>query len=223
MHRLKQLFSRKEFVLYSYAIVTIAVYFFGFEIGFLSDDFKFLHGFNTKGISQFNQNFDDPFFLPITHLLDYIQFLFFGLNPKGYHIVSLSIHIANAWMIFLILKYFSLKKASKFPFFSGLTFLILPYQTETVLWFSANSYIYATFFFLIGIWFHSIYYFLRKKKYLYLSGLFFFISILCKETTIIFPLLIAIGHLFFPRKHIKYLQNYSLFGAIIISFHHSSN
>ena len=42
------------------------------NIGFLSDDFTFLHHYQSEGWGMISSNFYDAFFIPVTHLIQLI-------------------------------------------------------------------------------------------------------------------------------------------------------
>ncbi|MBU2081828.1 tetratricopeptide repeat protein [Patescibacteria group bacterium] len=103
--------------------------------------------------------------------------------PAGYHFINISLHIANAVLLFFIL--FRLFKNNWLAFFTALIFLVHPLQTEAItpatgtadpLWF---------FFALL-----SIVFFLKKYRFLSLASFVF--ALISKEIAIVTPALIFI-------------------------------
>lgn len=89
------------------------------------------------------------------------------LNPFGYHLVNILIHVLNGVLIFFLcqrlvpllaggvgVKVPARKNtAFLFSFLSALAFLILPIQTETIAYISSRSASLVTFFYLFGAFF----------------------------------------------------------------------
>lgn len=128
-------------------------------------------------------------------LLSYaVDYHLWGLNPVGYHVVNIFLHIFSATALFFItLKLF---KKIKIAFLSGFIFLIHPVQTEVVSYISGRADILLVFFLLIS--FLALLYSLkvtgsRKKIILiFISLASFIMALLSKETAIIFPFLIVL-------------------------------
>ncbi|MBI5186372.1 MAG: tetratricopeptide repeat protein [Nitrospinae bacterium] len=87
-----------------------------------------------------------------------------GLNPFGYHLLNILVHILNGALVFFLCERLtpllpgaahwrtSCGKNRDFPFsfFSALVFLFLPIQTETTAYISCRSSSLVTFFYLSG-------------------------------------------------------------------------
>lgn len=121
---------------------------------FNSDDFVWLK--NSQNISlgsvlHFASNYDPVLkFRPITHLFFQFLYAIFRLNPPGYHIASLSLHIINALIFYALLLKFT--SESKVSLFASLIFVSHFAQEEAVVWISALSSPLVTFFYLSSIW-----------------------------------------------------------------------
>jgi hypothetical protein len=79
----------------------------------------------------------------------------------------------------------------------------LPYHTEAVVWYSAKSYIIATFLFLISFICYLKYKETGKKKHIIISFTAFALSLFTKEITIVFPLIILLFELTSGQKDAK--------------------
>lgn len=94
----------------------------------------------------------------------------FGTSPIPLHIMSISLHIANAILLFTILK---LLFSSKVAILSALLFTVHPINTEAITWISGNPYLFNALVFnlclLTYIWYKKT----KQKKYLMQSlGIF---------------------------------------------------
>lgn len=101
-----------------------------------------------------------------------------GLNPFGYHLLNILVHILNGALLFFICERLTpllpgkthwrmpggKKRNFLFSFFSALAFLFLPIQTETTAYISCRSSSLVTFFYLSGTVFFLRLLVLRKNS-----------------------------------------------------------
>jgi hypothetical protein len=126
-----------------------ALYARGWDNGFVSDDWNFLHGAATltdgRALLRYF-SFDDPAFVrPTQWLLVVALHRLFGLAPAGYHVVSQALDLANAalaaglaWQL-LALAAPALRPATRrgLAALTALGFLLSWRHHEAVFWFSA--------------------------------------------------------------------------------------
>ncbi len=155
------------------------------------------------------------FFRPLQAISYTIDYACWGLNPFGYHLTSILIHIANSILVFLLISDLIKRGGSKHslkpapgmdpdivaadyrmvtrivPFLTALLFLVHPVQTESVAYIAGRADLLAAFFMLLAVLLS-----LESKKIfrLCLSLIFFLIALSAKEAAIILPLLIVIYH-----------------------------
>jgi tetratricopeptide (TPR) repeat protein len=86
---------------------------------------------------------------PLTWLTLHLEFQFFGLNPGGYHVVNLLLHLANTLLLFALL-YRTTRAVGKSLFVAAL-FSVHPLHIESVAWISEVKDVLSTFFFLITL------------------------------------------------------------------------
>ena len=84
---------------------------------------------------------------PMTWLALHLQFQFFGLNPGGYHVTNLLLHIANTLLLYALL-YRTTRAVGKSLFVAAL-FAVHPLHIESVAWISEIKDVLSTFFFLL--------------------------------------------------------------------------
>jgi hypothetical protein len=97
---------------------------------------------------------------PILNLTLALNYHFGKLDVFGYHLVNLSLHIANGIMIYFILLW-TLKLPSfrdrysqrlyKIPLYASLIFISHPIQTQAVTYIISRSSVLATFFYLLSL------------------------------------------------------------------------
>ena len=105
----------------------------------------------------------------------------FGQQAFFFHLVQLGLHIANAYLVFLL---FNKLLRREISLFLSVIFLVHPFNTESVVYVSAMQDVLFTFFGLLS------FYFLLKgikllKEYILVFGLLLF-SMLSKETGVVF-------------------------------------
>jgi hypothetical protein len=177
------LFHNKYFVLVIFFLCTFFIYFNAFSVGLLSDDFGYFLGVNKDGWHSIENNFNDHFFLPLSHIFQLLIFKLFGENLYVFHAVQLFFHVLIGWQLYLIFREINHTKKILFAFLTGLFFLILPYQTETIIWLASKGYVFCLFFTCL-----SIRYYLKGMDYL--SYLFIITAVFCKEMGYIIPIIL---------------------------------
>jgi len=134
-----------------------------------------------------NTNFLASYYRPVTSTVQTILYVLFGPHPFFFHFFQISIHILNSVLIYLMFCY--LYKNKSLPLFLSLIFLVHPMNVEAVSWISATQ---EVFFFFIGILalLYVVKYQELNLKDLFFINLLVFLSMLIKESGVIFFLLI---------------------------------
>jgi len=119
--------------------------------------------------------------------------LFFGLSPAPYHVASLVLHAVNASLVFFIARSFSVDRASSL--LASVFFAVHPALYVSLYSISSTGEILSSLFILL-----ATLYLLRSARPGGALGIIvvcvlFAASILSKETTILFPLLVPVIYL----------------------------
>lgn len=114
---------------------------------------------------------------PLTYFSFHLNYLAGGLDPYGYHVVNLVLHIANSLLLLAIARRHLTALTAGL---AAVLFALHPIQTESVTYIFARSTLLATFLALLCFWF-----FLRER--LGISAVFFGLSLLAKEETVALP------------------------------------
>ncbi len=134
---------------------------------------------------------------PVTALYSAILYALFSTAPFFYHFIQITLHSVNSILLFLIFTRFFTKKVS---LCLSLLFLVLPIQVESVSYIGAFD---NLLFFLFGSM--ALLLSLKEKitliRFIAVSGLLF-LSILSKETGILFLTIILLYRFLFKRKFI---------------------
>jgi len=147
------------------------------------------------------------FYRPMQTLSNMLDYRIWGLNPFGYHVTNLLFHILNAILIFFLIVAISGNRT--ISIITSLLFVIHPIHTEAVTYISGRADILATFFLLLAsiLFIKCLQHSHMKRALLYtFSLLCFFAAILSKESSIIFPLILAAYLFIFPatKLHNRY-------------------
>jgi len=196
---------KKRCVLYLFFLVSIgaAVYSNALRNGFVWDDRvlilenQYLRSFAnlpqafTSDLMKFNVlklNFYRPL-QTVAYMWDYHFWL---LDPFGYHLTSVFLHLACAVSVFFLALFLS--RDAFLSFFSALIFMVNPVQTEAVTYASGRADILVTLF-LVG----SVLAAFLSCEGASLSGKWFALSLFCfiggllsKEAAIVLPFLVAV-------------------------------
>jgi hypothetical protein len=130
------------------------------------------------------------------------------LDPWGYHLVNLLIHMVCALFVFLVtlnlLRITNIEKESEddrnrlTALFAALIFAAHPVQTESVTYIIGRSSSLTALFFLTAVWAYIRYRVAGKIRYTFLALFFYVCSLLVKEAAITLPLVLIFFDLFFP-------------------------
>ncbi|MBW2294062.1 MAG: tetratricopeptide repeat protein [Deltaproteobacteria bacterium] len=102
----------------------------------------------TSSVTE-GTGFQSNTYRPNQQLVFAVFYKFFGLTPFPYHLFSLIVHIANAFLVFLLLQALSLGRVGSF--LGSLLFLVHPIQTQAVSYVSGLAGPLLLLFLLSGI------------------------------------------------------------------------
>ena len=195
------------------ASVVFACYMPTLNNGFVWDDeVNFNENFNYRGLSTSHLNwmfttFHDANYHPLAWLTLGFDFVLWEMNPAGYHLTNVVLHVLNAVLFFfLIIEFLRLTfvvttdmdmlgiKVSAIV--AALFFAIHPLRVETVSWISTRGDLLCGVFYLLTI----IAYVrmnnkeaaIDKRKWFLLSMLFFVFSLISRAWGITLPLVLLI-------------------------------
>jgi len=129
------------------------------------------------------------YYRPLNRLTYLLEFSLYGLQPAGYHLVNLLVHLANVLLLFALGQRLFGEPVAAFA--SALLLAVHPVATEAVNFISGRNNALATFFVL-----SSVLLFLRgsetrRNRFFILTGITFFAGLLTKEIALMtLPLLL---------------------------------
>ncbi len=180
--------------------------FVAWDDGLLITENPIITGLSFHNLWLAFTSYDPELYIPLTFLSYQINYMFGGLDPFGYHLLNLVLHIANAVMVGMIIRFFIKSPAHKdgyalfgdvAPWFAALLFAIHPLHTEAVVWAAARKDVLSAFFFL---W--TVLSYLKSReaydhqlsafRWYWLSVVMFLLALLSKVSVITWPVLMLL-------------------------------
>lgn len=152
---------------------------------------------------------------PLTMCSYLVEYQCWGTNGKGYHIVSLVLHIINSYLVFLLINKITQTKKS-LGLYAAIIFLVHPFHVESVAWASERKDLLYVFFLLISSLYFINYSKYNKQKYIYFSLIAFLLSCFSKGQAVVLPVLLFIIGFFCLQKKVPFLLK-SLLSFFIIA------
>jgi tetratricopeptide (TPR) repeat protein len=134
------------------ASVTILAYRPAWNGGFLWDDDDYVVNNDlltaSDGLRRIWFSLDSPSqYFPLVYTTFRIERALWGLNPSGYHWVNLLLHVANALLVWRLLRRLNVPGA----WLAGAIFALHPVQVESVAWITERKNVLMGFFFLLTL------------------------------------------------------------------------
>jgi len=136
---------------------------------------------------------------PLTILSFLFEYHLFKLNPFGYHLTNLILHLFNCLLVFWLV--YILSRKISVSCITAILFGIHPLQVESVAWISGRKNMLYAFFFL-GAMICYLYYLRKDKalKYYFFAIFLFVLSLLSKSMAVTLPLVFFVLDYSLDRK-----------------------
>ena len=102
---------------------------------------------DSDGLYRFWCTTDAEAYWPVTYTTLWIEWRLWGMNSTGYHITNLILHVAEALLIWAILRKLYIPGA----FLAAVIFAVHPVNVESAAWISQRTNMMAMLFFLLSI------------------------------------------------------------------------
>jgi tetratricopeptide (TPR) repeat protein len=202
--------------------MTIVAYAPAWHGAFLWDDDRYVtHNpllAAPDGLSRIWFSLDAPSqYFPLTYTVLRLARSIWGLNPTGYHALSLVLHIANAILLWRILLRLKLPGA----WLAAAIFALHPVQVESVAWISELKNVLMGFFFLLTIlmWVEYVDPRGRPSRFYYFAALAFYaLALSAKSTACTLPaalvLILWLGQKRLDRKRLLEIAPFVLLAIL---------
>ena len=148
-------------------------------------------GLSLKGIFwAFTSTGESGMWIPLTWLSLMLDAHLYGLNPGGFHLTNLLLHIINVLLLFIVLA-----RITGCPWksaFVAALFAIHPLRVESVAWVTERKDVLSALFFLLSLWIYADYVENPNMKRYVLVFLFFVFGIMAKPSLIVFPFVLLL-------------------------------
>ena len=186
-------------------LVSIFAYSNIFNNEFVWDDHIFVEE-NTQirswtNVPDYFVQLVDGLYRPLRTLLYTVVFHISELNPFGYHLNALILHILSTILVFGII--FRLTNKKTIAFISSLAFALHPMHTERVANITAGFDLLGIVFLLLAFYLYLGHIQQKRTNHPWSVYIVYFLGILANEEALILPLLIFAYHLAFPDNSSK--------------------
>jgi len=132
------------------------------DLQFVINNTHLSKGFSKENlIWTFSSSTDiSKYYIPVTWLSFIMDYSLYGLNPGGFHLTNLLLHLVNANLLFIALLKFT--KRTYLCTFVACLFAVHPLHVESVAWISERKDVLSTFFFLLTVL--SYYYYTKQPS-----------------------------------------------------------
>ncbi len=185
----------RESKIFILILLPLLIYASSLGNGFIWDDDSYIlnnpYLQNLEGLKNIWFSHKIHQYYPLVFSFFWIQEKFWGLNPLGYHLLSLVFHIANTLLCFEFFR----RLFPKFAFLGALIFSCHPLQVETVCWVMEQKNIFSLFFFFCAALSFMRYDDENKTGWYALSFFCFTLALLCKTAVvhfILFPIFVTL-------------------------------
>ena len=166
--------------------VTILAYRPAWHGGFLWDDDAYVTNNELltapDGLRRIWFSFESPSqYFPLVYTTFRIERALWGLNPAGYHVVNVLLHVVNALLVWRLLARLRVPGA----WLAGAIFALHPVQVESVAWITERKNVLMGFFFLLTLltWIEFLEQQMTRRWRLYLLALVLYALALLSKTT----------------------------------------
>jgi hypothetical protein len=176
------------------AVVVLVTYFAALRLNFYGDDYSFVEIAGRSSLAQYLAFYFDPrvqtgWYRPLQGMVFGIEWVLFGSNPVGYHLVNVLVHLANVLLLFALVAVVS--RRCRIAFLSALIYAGLPLYAVAVLWPGDADFL-LTFFYLSAMLCWVLYLKKHQRQFFLLSFIFFLLTLLTKEFGVTLPVMLLL-------------------------------
>jgi hypothetical protein len=141
---------------------------------------------------------------PVTWLSLMLDYQVFGLNPHGYHLINLLLHVMNTVLLFLV--FHRMTKTLWQSAFVAALFAIHPLHVESVAWIAEHKDVLSTFFWMLTMGAYSYYAETPGFRRYFLVLLFFVLGLMAKPMLVTLPFVLLLLD-YWPLQRFQKIQS----------------
>lgn len=142
-------------------------------------------GFSLQNFTWAMNTFHTTNWHPLTWISYMVDYELFSLNPGGYHVHNLILHILNTLLLFILLRQMT-GEFWKSAVVAAL-FAVHPMNIESVIWIAERKNLLSTFFMTLTIMAYVRYVRCREWKSYFLMLVCFILGLMAKPMLVMFP------------------------------------
>ena len=147
-------------------------------------------GLNRKSITWAFSTLYFGNWCPLTWLSYILDYEIYGLNPGGYHLTNLMLHLLNTILLFLVFS--RMTDAIWKSAFVAALFAIHPLHVESVAWISDRKDLLCTSFWILTMWAYTRYTVYPNLKRYILTFLLLTLGLMSKATLVTLPFVLLL-------------------------------
>jgi len=167
---------------------------------YVTDNLKVQAGLTRESVSWAFTTSHHATWFPMTWLSHMLDYQLYGSHPKGHHLTSLFLHIANALILFIVLS--RMTGALWQSGFVAVIFALHPFNVESVAWVAQRTNVLSTFFWLLTMWAYIRYVEKPNIKRSGLMVLFFALGLMSKPMLVTLPFVLLLMD-YWPLRRFK--------------------
>ncbi len=152
---------------------------------------KTIRNISLASLKNISSHFFVTHYQPLTLFSYMLEYKVFKLNPVGYHLDNLLLHLFNCVLVYWLI-YLLSKGSIPVALLTTLLFGIHPLQVESVAWVAERKNLIYAFFYLGALISYLYYLKLKQNKHLLLCFILFLFSLLSKSMAITLPLVLIL-------------------------------
>jgi tetratricopeptide (TPR) repeat protein len=161
-------------------------------------DNPFIKSLGWQNIIDIFSSFYNGNYHPLTTVLYAIEWNLFGNHAESWHIVSLLLHLANVYLVWVLFRKLSNKR--EIAIIGTAIFAIHPMHVESVVWISEQKDVLYTFFYLLGLSSYITYVKENNNFALFKAIVLFLFSLMSKSAAVTFPLVLFCLDYYYSRS-----------------------
>ncbi len=210
--------KEKLFVLFAFIALAIIAYRNCFGIFIPGDNYSLFYLFENGGLEEATNNLG-PFYFSVPVI--FFVYKLIGASSFLWVSISLGLHVINSFLVYSFASKMFYKESGKnnfwVPVFSGLFFLLSPYQTEAALWIPTDIQILLPASLCLCCLLLLLDYFSSKQKStLYLLHIAFLFAVFSFETAFVLPLLSCLLFIFYKTKNGAEISFRNFFREVLV-------
>ena len=155
------------------------------------------------GARNVHDSFGVVSYRPMVSLSYFLDYQLFRLNPMGYHLHSVVLHVMNALLVYYLI--FLVLNRQTVSLIGALVFGVHPLKSEAVCAIAYRHDLLACLFLLLSVIFYLAQDKAGVRRFVYMSAsvVFYALSVLSKESAVVLPLLLICYDMILRRPSVR--------------------